>query len=69
MPKGAAAFEIDDAKSFDENLAEFRKYLTAADAELGPVLAAHLEGVLRGTTIRADVWGALSKALAPKAGS
>ena len=54
MSKGTTAFAIDDAKNFDDNLAEFCKSLTAVDATLGPVVAEHLTGLLRGTTVEGE---------------
>ena len=59
-------YEIDDGKTLDENLTELRDRLKALDNELGPVLAAHLTGLIDGSARKDDVWNDLLAAVPVK---
>lgn len=53
------AFEIDDAKSFDENVAAYGNSLVEIDATLGEAMKAQLKDLAAGKTTTADIWDAL----------
>ena len=55
-------FEINDALSFEENLAAFAKSLEADDLKLAAVLAQKLPELLNGRIQQSDVWDALETA-------
>lgn len=59
---GAKPFEIDDAKSFDENLAAFSAEIEVLDPVLGAALNSHLKGLAAGTVASPAVWDALHAA-------
>lgn len=59
-------YEIDDLRSFDENLATFANALTAVDPILGPVLAANVSARLGDKITRAELWELLANALEPE---
>jgi hypothetical protein len=55
-------YELDDAASFEENLAAFGEELKRLDPKLGPVLLLNINDLASSTT-RADVLDALLDAL------
>lgn len=55
-------YELDDAASFEANLASFGEELKQLDSKLGPVLLLHIND-LATPTARADVLDALLDAL------
>ena len=55
-------FEINDALSFEENLAAFARSLEADDLKLSAVLAQKLPELLNGRIQQSDVWDALETA-------
>ena len=55
-------FEIDDAKSFEENVSDFLQSLAAEDAALAGALAVELPRLLSGEIQISDIWEALNNA-------
>jgi hypothetical protein len=58
----AAPFDIDDAKSFDENTLDFIRTLAADDPLLAEVLERELPRLLRGEIQVSDLWDELAHA-------
>jgi hypothetical protein len=69
MPTAAAPFEIDDAKSFEANLAAFIESLVGDAPALAEVLKSELPKLLRGDIDAAALWDALNAAAAGSASS
>ncbi len=65
MPPAPARFDLDDAKSFDENLSDFLQSLSTNNPELAATLTAELSRLLRREIQVTDVWDALEQALEP----
>lgn len=63
MPPAPALFDIDDNKSFDENLSDFLQSLAAEDRTLSVALERNLAELLRGEIEISDVWDTLKSAL------
>ena len=59
MPSTRAHFDIDDAKSFDDNLAAFIDSLGAVDAALASAMKTEFGRLLRGEIDRPAFWDAL----------
>jgi hypothetical protein len=55
-------FEIDDAKSFEENVSDFLQSLAAEDPALAGALAVELPRLLSSEIQISDIWEALSNA-------
>lgn len=64
MGAGGTAYEIDDAKSFDDNIDAFAKVVEASDPALGAALKQRLKDVASGSIPHAEVWDALLDAAA-----
>lgn len=64
MSAGGTAYEIDDAKSFDDNIDAFAKVAEASDPALGAALKQCLKDVASGSISYAEVWDALLDAAA-----
>jgi hypothetical protein len=56
-------FDIDDAKSFDENVLEFMQSLSRDDATLAAALAAILPRIDSGALQISEIWDELEHAL------
>ena len=63
MPATPARFEIDDGKSFQENITAFLESLKVDDPVLAATLLAELPKIVRGETTPAALYDALATAL------
>jgi hypothetical protein len=67
-PQSSPEFAIDDAKSFDENLAGFLDSLTARHPVLAAVTQRELPRLLKGEITQADLLNAFKQALEEQSG-
>ncbi len=65
MAKAPAPFQIDDAKSFEENLTLFAADIRQLHPTLGPALEAKLAEIAAGSIARTEVWDLLLKTASP----